>query len=224
MILLESWEFKTSCSLRDLQSLIEKLQFAAKCLPADWLFTRRMIACIFGKDNAYGKFDKNSTIKLNNEFQKGIRWRNEFLPDWHGKASFLEINWTRSDVIQLYTDASSVRGYGAFFSGAWFNGRWPNIFSKLKLSIECLEMYAVYLALSAWKEKFFRKKIVINCDNHGAIFAWASLNSKCVGVLEIMRRMIVIAAKINFTFAIKHISGAKNDVADALSRFEMERF
>lgn len=81
-----------------------------------------MIALIPGTSTPYGSVSKKK-ISLNSKFKKDLAWWYKFLPMWNGCASFFEIDWTRSDVFQLCTDASATLGYGAYFSGAWFNGR-----------------------------------------------------------------------------------------------------
>lgn len=66
--------------------------------------------------------------------------------------------------------------------------------------------------------------MIFHCDNLGTVQAWQSLNSSSEGVLEIMRRMVDVAAENNFTFTLKHIDGLRSDIADSLSRFQIERF
>jgi hypothetical protein len=39
-----------------------------------------------------------------------------------------------------------------------------------------------------------------------------------------MRRLVVVAATNSFSFTAKHIPGSSNDIADALSRFQFQRF
>lgn len=132
-----------------------------------------MIALLSEKRNLYGCFQKNR-VTLNSDFKKDIEWWTEFLPKWNGSYSFLEINWTCSDVLQLFTDASSTLGYRAYFPSAWLQGHWPVSLLSLKPSIKFLKILAVLFALTVWKKLFFKKRPVLHCDNLGAVlyFQW----------------------------------------------------
>ena len=50
------------------------------------------------------------------------------------------------------------------------------------------------------------------------------LGSNNTGVLDLMRRILAAAARGNFTVTLKHIAGVDNSIADALSRFQEDRF
>ncbi len=217
--LLHRWLIKTSCTLTELQSLIGSLIFASKCIPAGRLFTRRLIAML-----SHEKTTANKNIILNADFFCDINWWIEFLPKWNGKALFLEPHWTRACTVQLYTDASATLGCGGFYDGAWFQSRWPGWLLSANPCIEFLEMFPILIALQLWGHTFSKKRLIFHCDNLGATQAWSSYNSKNRGVLELMRRMVTVAAKFNFTITIKHIPGLDNGIADALSRFQMTKF
>ncbi len=59
-------------------------------------------------------------------------------------SSILRPNLVKGRDLHLYTDASSEIGFGAYWSGRWFNQRWP---SHLKHhSIEWKELYAIVMA------------------------------------------------------------------------------
>lgn len=77
---------------------------------------------------------------------------------WNNRAPYLEIDWTRSDVPKLCTDASVTLSYGAYFSGAWFNGRWPDSLLRLNPSIECFEMLP-FISPCAFGKRSFSKEI-----------------------------------------------------------------
>jgi hypothetical protein len=65
---------------------------------------------------------------------------------------------------------------------------------------------------------------MFHCDNEGATHAWEKLGSVNIEVLDLMRRMMAVAAEHNFTVTLKHIKGADNSIADAPSRFQGRRF
>ncbi|XP_055349958.1 uncharacterized protein LOC129596648 [Paramacrobiotus metropolitanus] len=212
-----SWHGRASCTTAELQSLIGTLSFASKCVPCSRLFTRRMIMLL-------SAFHGRPVVTLNEDFHQDLDWWRTFLPHWNGTASFLEPDWTTSDVLHLYTDASATLGLGAFYHDEWFQLRWPEWILQSPPSIEYLEMVPILLAMIVWGPKLRRRRVVFHTDNAGAVEAWAHLRSSSPGVLDLMRRMTRAAADNNFTLTLKHVRGVDNGIADALSRFQTQRF
>ena len=98
---LQLWKECKKTPKQKLLSLIGKLAFAARAVPACRLFTRRLITL-------------NSKVSRND-----IIWWQQFLPGWNGTAKFITENVDAND-LDLYTDASGRHGCGAYFKGAWF--------------------------------------------------------------------------------------------------------
>ena len=213
---LKAWSKRTTFTLRDLQQLHGVLSFASKCIPASRLFTRRLVQEL--------RMKFTGSRPVTKSMQLDIQWWLTFLPKWNGTASFLQPNWDHPEVMQLYTDASRTHGFGAFYNGRWFNGRWPTWIQRVKAPIEYLEMIPILLVLLVWGREFRCRKVRFHCDNEGATFAWENYRSSNPVVLDLMRRMVAVAAEHNFTLTLKHIRGVNNSTADALSRFQMQRF
>lgn len=71
------------------------------------------------------------------------------------------------------------------------------------------------------ENSFFRKRLVLDRDNLGAVNAWHSLNSKCEFVLLVFRLTVAVAAQNNFVFTLKRVCEINYAVANALSRCQM---
>ena len=72
---------KTTCSKRDLQSLLGKLLYITKCVRASRIFLNWML-------NLLRSMGNQKTIYLNPEFKRDLRWFQEFVPNFNGKAFF----------------------------------------------------------------------------------------------------------------------------------------
>ena len=107
---LESWFGRWKTSKCCLLSLIGKLSFAAKVVPAGRLFLQRLINLSTTVSQLHHH------ITLNSQARADIQWWLQFLPAWNGKAMFLDTTWVSA---QFYTDASGSKGYGAYFACAW---------------------------------------------------------------------------------------------------------
>ena len=55
--------------------------------------------------------------------------------------------------LQLFTDASATRGFGAYYNGHWLRGPWlpyQRMYRKAGISITWHELYAIVVAALAW--------------------------------------------------------------------------
>ena len=202
-----------TCTKRQLLSLIGKLAFACKVIPAGRIFLRRLL------DTAHSVDQLEHNIHVDNEALQDILWWQRFSSSWNGKSIFLEPNWTPAHSLHLYTDASSKVGFGAYWNGAWFSHNWPEHMQSK--SIDWKELYAIVMACEVWGEKWSSKRILFHCDNQAIVQVWQSGLSRST---DLVRALFFVAARHNFHVLICHIPGIDNSIADALSRMQLKRF
>ena len=110
---LQSFTTRKKCTKRQLLSLIGKLSFACKVVPAGRIFLRRLI------DLSITVQRFHHHIRISQEARLDIIWWLDFLPTWPGSSLILDTHWTSSPSMNLYTDASGSEGWGAFWCGRW---------------------------------------------------------------------------------------------------------
>ncbi|KAJ8723051.1 hypothetical protein PYW08_002963 [Mythimna loreyi] len=88
--------------------------------------------------------------------------------------------------------------------------------TQQKYSTYDRELLAIYLAIQYFRKMFEGKKLVIYTDHKPLTFAF----SRKVSEKETPRRTRQLAYISEFTTDIRHVTGDKNIVADALSRVE----
>ena len=210
------WLTKHEVSKRELLSLIGLLSFAAKVVPPGRSFLRRMI------DLACSQPSLDSLIPLTEPFFKDLHWWHTFLESWNGRSFLMSPKWLPSSALRLFTDSSGTIGYGAYFQGHWFNGKWPS--HDLQRSIQWKELFPIVLAAATWGPQWSTKRILFLCDNEAVVAALRSGTSLSPEIMVLIRTLHFCAAKHNFTASAKHVPGAHNSIADALSRFHMQVF
>ena len=139
---IHDWCMRRKCTKRQLLSLVGKLLFAARVVPAGRFFLRRLVelSCTVHQLHHH--------IYLNEEARADIAWWRDFLPHWNGRAMFLDSNWSSSQSLDLFTDASGLHGYGAYFQGAWLRQSWlPH---QALMDIQWKELYTIVVAAMAW--------------------------------------------------------------------------
>ena len=104
---------KCKLSKCKLLSLIGKLSFACKVVPAGRIILRRLIDLSMTVQHLHYR------ILITQEVQWDLAWWEEFLPSWSGTSLILDTHWTPSSDLQLYTDASGRDGWGTFWNDYW---------------------------------------------------------------------------------------------------------
>ena len=148
---------KQPVTKRSLLSLIGKLSFATKVIPAGRIFLRRLL------DLAHLVPALYAPLQLTEDAVLDINWWLAFAQSWNGEAFFLDPTWTHSPEMNLFTDASSEIGYGAFWNGHWFQQKWSS--TNHHHSIQWKELYAILIACEVWGHGWTRKRVLFHCDN-----------------------------------------------------------
>ena len=203
------WSARKKCTKRQLLSLVGKLVFAARVVPAGRFFIRRLIdlSCTVRKLDHH--------IHLNEDARADIHWWRTFLPDWNGKSIFLQSSWIPNELMELSSDASGTLGYGACFQQEWFRGDW--LPSQMHHDIQWKELYAIVVAAATWGHRWSSKRILFHCDNLTIVNSWSKGSSKNKEVMALLRVFFLIAARYQFAISLVHIEGKSNSRADALS-------
>ena len=157
--MVQSWLGRYKSTKRELLSLIGKLSFAAKVVPAGHLFLRRLIDLSTTVDRLHHH------IRINSEARADLAWWARFLPTWNGVAMFLDPGWISAETLNLFTDASGIHGFGGYFNGSWFRGSWLPHQELSQRSIQWQELFAIVAAAHAWGHKLAGHRIKFHCDN-----------------------------------------------------------
>jgi hypothetical protein len=203
-------------SLKELQSVIGSLSFVCKAVSPGRAFLRRLIDLTCGRKKPWYK------IALTQGAKEDLRMWVIFLEQFNGATMIPDQMWAGEDDLQLFTDASAGIGFGGFFKGSWFQGKWPKDLSKQ--SIAWLEFFPILVAIVLWGNQLQGKRIILRSDNQAVVAIINKQTSKCPKIMKLVRFFVLQCLKSNIAFMSKYIPGKQNDIADALSRFQMERF
>ena len=92
------------------------------------------------------------------------------------------------------------------------------------MSINLHELYAVTMALALWGPLFKGKCLLLHCDNASVVHIMAKASTHSKTMMALVRTFTLLSIQHNIHVYIQHIAGVNNEIADALSCFEMERF
>lgn len=120
----------------------------------------------------------------------------------------------------------------------WFSGIWGHFSNPLvsglmgtpsktrsaRISIAWQELFAFVVACHLWANFFSNKHIQFFCDNESVVSIVNPKRSRIPRVMDLVRHLTLLTLGSNFCIRAEHIEGKRNDIADSLSRFQMDRF
>ena len=219
--LVESVQDRRSVTKRELLVLLGHFNFASRVI----IPGRSFVSYLIKLSTTVTQLHHHVTIDAG--CRKDLAAWAVFLRQWNGVSIFLESQLTKAADYNLFTDSSGTIGYGGYFQGRWFLGKWPkqlDLKLNSELSMAYLELFPIVVAALLWGHEWKGKRILFNCDNMATVNIIQKGRSKSLKIMELMRVLTMTAAKIGFTVYAKYLNTKKNDIADALSRFQLQRF
>lgn len=198
-----------SCTLKDMKSILGKLQFATSVVSSGRPFLRRMYDTTIGLKKSYSK------IKLVNNIKADLEIWYKFLQSYNGVTILSQKTLKSSIKLHLFTDSSKF-GYGAVFGTHYLYGSFPPAWHKL--DIQVLELYPIFILVNLFANKFKNQSIGFHCDNSSVVSAINKQTSKNKDLMRLLRPMVLILLNNNINFCSYHIPGKQNILCDHLSR------
>ena len=203
-------------TLRELQSMIGKLNFACRAVLPGRAFCRRLIDATCGVNKPYHR------IRVSKEMAEDLYVWKMFLDNFNGANIMIDV-WDEHH-LDLFTDASGSIGYGAFFDGHWVADAWPKALQTCAPDITFKELFPIVLALHLWGHHFSNKKVIFHCDNQAVVCIINKQSTRSPRSMHLVRCMVSVCLLRNIVFKAVHIPGLENNIADALSRLQFDRF
>ncbi|XP_071160936.1 uncharacterized protein [Mytilus edulis] len=211
-------------ALKELESITGLMAFCSRAIISARAFIRRFYDLIASVKNGKPYY----TVRLNSEVKADARvWLN-FLDQFNGQCYFPDRFWSTNESLELFTDSAGnvLLGCGAYFQGHWVQYQWPSSWAdtSILLGITGLELIPIVLSFMIWGPSFRNKKILLRIDNQALVNIVNKRTSKSKRVMIWIRQLVFLTMNNNIQFRAQHIEGEHNAIADALSRFQEQRF
>ena len=222
---------KKKVMVKQVEKLACLLNFLHQAIYPGRAFTRRMYAKI-PSSSGKGSLKPYHHIYLDNEFRQDCKTWLLFLTESTDLVKYcrpftnLAITMEATE-LGFHTDSSSNGrlGFGGICGGQWFARQWEvNYIRNFKLSIGYLELYAVYIGLYIWSEKIRDKRLINHFNNMSVVQMVNNTTSRCKRCMHLVRLIVLRRLCFNFRVVARYISTKANDLADSLSRLQMDRF
>ena len=213
---------KNKVTLKELQSIIGLLNFMCRAIVPGRPFSRRLINATCGITKPWYH------IRITKEIEQDLKvWLN-FFDKCNGISVFHDTFWYSNADFTLYTDSSAAtgKGFGVYFNGKWTVGVWPDFWHEkgMTANITLLEYFTILVAIYIWGEQFHNKKVNFRCDNASVVTIINSQTSKDKAIMVLVRALTMKCLEYNLVLKAEHTPGSKNEIADSLSRLQMDRF
>ena len=211
---------RKSCNKKDLQRLVGKLSFAARVAQPGRVFISSALEQL--------RETSDEQAPISDSLRLDLQWWLQFLEKWNGVSLIPNETWAHAHTLRVWTDASR-QGYGAVCGADWISIPWTDQLRALakresEESMPFYELYAIASSAATWGDRWRGRKIMFACDSNTVVLA-AQLRRTASPLLAYLFRCLYLsAATYDFAVRVVHIPGISNNVADALSRLQIERF
>lgn len=206
-----SWTGKKSCRKKELESLVGRLGHASRVVKPGKTFMRRLFEALAGARRSHHH------IRLGSAVRSDILWWHTFMADWNGVRI---IPQPQSPSAILWSDASGSFGCGAICPtlSRWIQLRWDGPREVGMESITWMELLPIVLSCAAWGGFWQGQRVIVNCDNTGAVAVANSGYSRAPRIMHLLRCLFFIRALYQLSVHVVYIEGTDNTWADAISR------
>ena len=206
------WLNRDFATVKEVQSIIGKLNFVAKCVKPARIFIGRML-------NFLREMPKKGKVRISIEFKDDIRWWLRFLPYFNGVSLISSEPWSKPD--EVIASDSCLVGCGATCGDEFFHKCFPRVLLDRMLHINALELLALIVALSVWANRLKGKKVTVLCDNSATVWVINTGKTRDTVMQVLVRELCYICATNQFEVFARHIPGVENRIPDMLSRWDI---
>lgn len=211
---LETLINSSKCTLRELKSIIGKLQFSTSVISTGRPFLRRLY------DATIGVKYPHHFVSLSKNVKADLYMWQTFLNNYNGITIISKYDTLNSTDLHLFSDSSKL-GFGGVYGTNYIYGPFPQ--SWHDYDIQFLELYPIFLLVNIFKNAFANKSIIFHCDNSSVVYALNKQTSRNKLVMTIIRKLVLIFLNHNIKFRALHILGKHNVLCDKLSRLQVSK-
>lgn len=210
--ILHSWQNKTSCTKRGLQSLCGKLIWVARCVRFSRVFISRLLSSLKIHSNSlpYHK------IVLSPEMLLDIKWWLLYIRTFNG-VNFI-IN--PAQILFTYKGDACLDGGGGYHGGEYWSRPLPQsmLGHSSSTPIHLKEYWVLLVSIKLWGHLWTGSSVELYVDNTAVCHTCTNQKPSDPQMSAFLREYLYLVVKYKFNPVVKHISTKDNYIADYLSR------
>ena len=134
---MKSWINRDVASLKQVQSLLGKLNFIAACVKPSRNFVSRLLRWL---RSIYRSSSEMHSVP--HYVKKDFIWWDRFLPLYNGVSMMEFENWSKPDAI--FSSDSCLTGCGGFWNGCYFHAEFPERILEQILHVNWIFVHVFY--------------------------------------------------------------------------------
>lgn len=211
--ILLDWKNRTHATLREVQSLLGKLNFVTNCVNSSRIYISRILN--FLREMRPGKkYQVPQTVK------EDVEWWQEFIPIYNYRSSMITNEWEEPDRT-IMCDATPQRT-ARWSEGEFFSRNFPaELLNDKKTNINELECITATACVKIWASKCVGKKLKVFCDNKATVIAINTGRSKNKRMQACLRELHHTCGLVSCELRMQYIRTSENRIPDALSRLHL---
>ena len=214
--ILSEWGDKEMATLKELQSLLGKLNFAASTIRAGRIFVSRIITEITNRRD-------NSKQNLPDFIKKDIAWWKRFMEPFDGVFLIPDYSWQAPG--RVFTTDACLTGCGGWTADQCFHARFPDwLLEDRRVSINELETMAIVIGVKIWGDKIKNRNILVHCDNKPTVNIINKGRASNEFAQQCLRELCFVTANHNTVIKVVFKPGITNSKADWLSRYHLSNW
>ena len=215
------WMRRTTINKKELQSLLGKLFWVAKCVKYARVFMGRLLSQL----RTMTGIKDTKKVKLQEEARKDIMWWAQYLEHYNGINLIVNDNPIPLSFDQLLDSPHDVcagdatpTGGGAWHGREYWCGELPTHLKDPQIPIHVKEFWVVIVSAKLWGDSWTGKCIVIYCDNDSVCDTIQNKKPRDTTLLSLLREFLYVVVTKKFFPVLRKIGTHENKVADFISR------
>jgi len=203
-------------TVKELQSLIGKLQFATCAISGGRLYLRQLYDLLSPLPLSPKPYWH---VRITNPARKDLEMWLSFLTHFNGISIIRQPSVVESNSLNLFTDASDF-GYGACYGSRWVAGQWPSHWISYPITVR--ELYPIMAIINTFGYKLRNSRVLFHCDNQAIVAVINKQSSKDKKIMALLRPLVLALLNNQINFRASYISTHANIIADGLSRSQVK--
>lgn len=139
---------------------------------------------------------------------------------------FFQSKFVLASDFRLFTDTAGSKGFGIIWKTHWCCAIWPEpwVRTGVTRNVVLLELFTILVALELWGPVFANRRILVETNNKVVLYSVnCSLTMNWMRD-KVLRQLVFRCLKCNVWLKAKYTPRILNNVADSLSRLQMDCF
>ena len=218
---LNHWSRKKKTTKKNLQQILGKLFWVARCVK----FSRTFMCRLLVQLREMAQLPDNKKVDLAEDCKLDIKWWSRYLRRfngveliYHDDPLLLDLDDALQVGVLVNCGDAQMWGGGSYYQGEYWSQPFPVWLKDPAIPIHVKEFYVVLASAWLWGDCWRGSIIYIYCDNDSVVEVLDKEKPKDKMMMAMLREFMYLVCLKGFTPAFRKVGTKANFVADYISR------